>query len=436
MINLIKKIGLIFFMLFIQTESIYASTGVNYIHPIIQIIRYALVILFPIIIILTILKEKDIIKSNKIYDWTIDLLSLIYAIIFIIHLIYCIFFDTIKTYSIWISILMLIFVMYIDIQVQKKSKINWNLYSELKTLKKYVSRLYFADSFIFIYAINYIAYDIDPNNSYLNLYFSFFFYYIYTIFYYFIFIKGNTNALFHLRLCNLIPILLILISFVRSNYIKQPNEMQINRINFIYFSAFIIIFIFLISIHLDIILKTYSKNIQKVFSLGNRKISFLDIFIGLFFYFWSIFCYFLDYTPLNHKLSRKATKIETSIIDSIKTSKPIIKTYKPLNKRIFTPKNALITDDNGIHQSNSFDCVNMSVEDYGNNINISCGGDKAVLKKSINNEDTYIATGTISHRNINITAFRSSTSGKIYLVTVKMSNPTPDIKSITIFFKP
>lgn len=103
----------------------------------------------------------------------------------------------------------------------------------------------------------------------------------------------------------------------------------------------------------------------------------------------------------------------------------------------FFPQNAIIIDSEGTsHNFTSFDCPNMNVTDKGNAVNIACGGDNVVLNESQSNSDTYTATGNSSNGKVTINAFRSSANGKIYLVTVQMPNPTPDVNFITINFKP
>lgn len=102
----------------------------------------------------------------------------------------------------------------------------------------------------------------------------------------------------------------------------------------------------------------------------------------------------------------------------------------------FRPRNANIVDLEGSHNFTSYDCPNMNVIDKKESIDISWGGDKVILHRNSYNEDTYTATGNSSRGIITVRAFRSSASEKIYLITVAMPNPTPDVKHITINFKP
>lgn len=102
----------------------------------------------------------------------------------------------------------------------------------------------------------------------------------------------------------------------------------------------------------------------------------------------------------------------------------------------FCPQNAMVVDETGSHNFTSYDCPNMNVTDKGNSVDISWGGDNVTLNRSANNSDTYTATGNTPRGNLTIKAFRSSASGKIYLVTATMPNPTSDVRYITINFKP
>lgn len=103
---------------------------------------------------------------------------------------------------------------------------------------------------------------------------------------------------------------------------------------------------------------------------------------------------------------------------------------------VFFPQNAIIVDEQGSHNFEHFDCPNMNVtDDNGKRVVISWGGDKVILYKSANNDDTYSATGNTSRGNLTLRAFRSSSSGQIYLVTATMPNPSTDVKFITINFK-
>lgn len=103
---------------------------------------------------------------------------------------------------------------------------------------------------------------------------------------------------------------------------------------------------------------------------------------------------------------------------------------------VFYPQNAIIVDEQGSHNFEHFDCPNMNVtDDNGKRVVISWGGDNVVLYKCANNDDTYLATGHTSRGDLTLRAFRSSSSGQIYLVTATMPNPTSDVKQITINFK-
>ena len=101
---------------------------------------------------------------------------------------------------------------------------------------------------------------------------------------------------------------------------------------------------------------------------------------------------------------------------------------------VFRPQNATIVDGSGSHTYSSYDCPNMTVSDRGSIVTIIWGGDAVTLSKIDNS--TYSASGRTSRGSVTIRAMRNSRTGKIYLVTVQMPNPTPGVQYITINFKP
>lgn len=101
---------------------------------------------------------------------------------------------------------------------------------------------------------------------------------------------------------------------------------------------------------------------------------------------------------------------------------------------VFRPQNATIVDGSGSHTYSSYDCPNMTVSDRGSTVTITWGGDTVTLSKIDNS--TYSASGRTSRGSVTIRAMRSSRTGKIYLVTAQMPNPTPGVQYITINFKP
>lgn len=98
----------------------------------------------------------------------------------------------------------------------------------------------------------------------------------------------------------------------------------------------------------------------------------------------------------------------------------------------FRPVKATITDSQGSFTSSNFNCPNMVVYDKGNIVQLSWGGENIPLSKS-NSPGTYIASQTISGTTMRFVAYRSSNTGKIYLVicTTRSNN-----KSVEINFKP
>ena len=82
----------------------------------------------------------------------------------------------------------------------------------------------------------------------------------------------------------------------------------------------------------------------------------------------------------------------------------------------FRPVKATMTDSQGSFSSSSFDCPSMLVYDKGNTVQLSWGGENVLLYKS-NSPDTYVTSSTTkSGVTIRFVAYRSSNTGKIYLV--------------------
>lgn len=98
----------------------------------------------------------------------------------------------------------------------------------------------------------------------------------------------------------------------------------------------------------------------------------------------------------------------------------------------FRPVKATITDSQGTFSSTSFNCPNMVVYDKGNIVQLSWGGENIPLSKS-SSPDTYFVSQTKSGTTMKFVAYRSSSSGQIYLVicTTKSNG-----KSVDIHFKP
>lgn len=140
----------------------------------------------------------------------------------------------------------------------------------------------------------------------------------------------------------------------------------------------------------------------------------------------------LLYTPVrnNYNIYRLKEKVEANPSEIKETEEVAAKTVT------FYPQNAVVIDDEGSHNFTSYDCPTMNVTDRRTSVTISWGGDSVVLPRSSSNEDTYRASYNSSRGQLTMSAYRSSASGKIYLVTAVMLNPSPDVQRITINFKP
>lgn len=98
----------------------------------------------------------------------------------------------------------------------------------------------------------------------------------------------------------------------------------------------------------------------------------------------------------------------------------------------FSPVKATITDSQGSFTSSNFNCPNMTVYDKGSSVLLSWGGENIPLSKS-SSPDTYMASQSKSGTTMKFVAYRSSRTGRIYLVicTTKSNG-----KSVEINFKP
>ena len=103
---------------------------------------------------------------------------------------------------------------------------------------------------------------------------------------------------------------------------------------------------------------------------------------------------------------------------------------------IFKPGNATVVDNTGSHNFTSYDCPNMTVVDLNSSVKITWGGDTVVLSPDNSTKSSYTASSNTSRGRVTIKAYRSSRTGKIYLVTVNMPNPSYGVSDITINFKP
>ncbi len=100
---------------------------------------------------------------------------------------------------------------------------------------------------------------------------------------------------------------------------------------------------------------------------------------------------------------------------------------------MFYPKSATINDAQGTFTSQSFDSPAMNEQDAGTHISINWGGNNAILYQLRENKYTYETSQSYQGQQITITAYRSTQSYKIYLVSVTQRF---NGSSIIINFKP
>lgn len=100
-------------------------------------------------------------------------------------------------------------------------------------------------------------------------------------------------------------------------------------------------------------------------------------------------------------------------------------------QNVFRPIEATIYDDNGRFSSTNFDCPSMLVKDNQTSVQITIAGDKMTLYPS-RNKDVYKAFVRQKNVEIQVVAYRSTNSNKIYLVVITTKNGD---KSVTINFK-
>lgn len=107
--------------------------------------------------------------------------------------------------------------------------------------------------------------------------------------------------------------------------------------------------------------------------------------------------------------------------------------YTVASAEVFYPKEATISDAQGTFTSQSFDSPAINVSDNGSSVAINWGGNSATLYQNRESPNTYEVTQSFQGQTIKIFAYRSSQSGKLYLVTVSQKSTN---ESITIKFKP
>ena len=318
-----------------------------------------------------------------------------------------------------------------------KSSIDWSRYRDLKRVKNAILIIQIISGLCYILLISHICSDwvMGYTNDFEEKEEDFLIFPIYkwslfvlpyTTYCLYIFTKGTHNALFHTRVLLLVPFLSLLSFVLYILYFTFKNSPSCSNWLLV---AFALLLLLLLAFSLRLILITYGSNAKKVFPKNERKINTLDLFFVFLLYFSGFYIYAVDWSSFDRFIYRQAKmKCLEKSDASINKSNSLAVT--------FYPKNTTIVDSEGSHNFTSYDCPNMNVTDNGNTVNIAWGGDNVILNESHSNSDTYTATGNTSRGKVTIKAFRSSTSGKIYLVTVVMPNPTSDVLHITINFKP
>lgn len=313
-----------------------------------------------------------------------------------------------------------------------KSKIDWTQYSDLRKIKNAIiilgiiclilSPIHFLSiPFLEGFLEGYIGEAIEAPfriPSIMRLSLIIFPYIAYCDY---IFVSGNPNALFHVRSFFMLLLLPFIIWGGFLCLLLYQDRLFMDFSNKLILCSFIIL-PFLLACVVKLILITCGANANEAFPKKERKISILDLFLCFFLYYGGVGLY-----------SGNISFVENFVFKQ--EQKPIIENPKnPIV--IFYPQNATIVDSEGHHSFGSYDAPNMNVTDKCKSVKVSWGGNEVVLNETENSEDTYFASAETSKGKLTIIAYRSSRSGKIYLVTVQMPNPTPNVDYITINFKP
>ena len=101
-------------------------------------------------------------------------------------------------------------------------------------------------------------------------------------------------------------------------------------------------------------------------------------------------------------------------------------------QQTFVPVSATMTDAEGSYTSKNFDAPNLQFWDNQSSITVKWGGDRLSLQKVGSANDTYSTTVSTNGMSLTVSAYRSSNSGKIYLIMVKRKSREG---SVTINFK-
>lgn len=140
----------------------------------------------------------------------------------------------------------------------------------------------------------------------------------------------------------------------------------------------------------------------------------IGLMIGVLFFVFFVMWLIMQFASWN--VDRKEREKEES---AISYSTPIT----------LYPSEATISDSQGTFTSYNFNTPPMKVVDHKDYVSLSWGGDEIDLT---GNGDTFWASKTIRGKDYYIWASRASSTGNIYIITVKESSPD---QTISITFK-
>ena len=89
------------------------------------------------------------------------------------------------------------------------------------------------------------------------------------------------------------------------------------------------------------------------------------------------------------------------------------------SQQTFVPISATMTDAEGSYTSENFDAPSLQFWDNQSSITVKWGGDRLSLQKVGSANGTYRTTASANGMSLTVSAYRSSNTGKIYLITVK-----------------
>lgn len=101
-------------------------------------------------------------------------------------------------------------------------------------------------------------------------------------------------------------------------------------------------------------------------------------------------------------------------------------------QQTFIPVSATISDEESSYASDNFDAPNLQFWDNKSSITIIWGGDRLVLQRQGDNGSTYRTKVHANNISLTFSAYRSASSGKIYLITAKQQMKEG---SVTIDFR-